>query len=61
MPTPASLLTAFLSTAPGGLTEMGIVALTLGADVAFVLAYQLFRFFCILLAAPFLLRRRFKR
>jgi membrane AbrB-like protein len=59
--TPASLLTAFLSTAPGGLTEMGIVALTLGADVAFVLAYQLFRLFCILLAAPLLLRRRFKR
>jgi membrane AbrB-like protein len=59
--TPASLLTAFLSTAPGGITEMGIVALTLGADVAFVLAYQLFRLFCILLAAPLLLRRRFKR
>lgn len=59
--TPASLLTAFLSTAPGGITEMGIVALTLGADVAFILAYQLFRLFCILLAAPFLLRRRFKR
>jgi membrane AbrB-like protein len=59
--TPASLLTAFLSTAPGGITEMGIVALTLGADVAFILAYQLFRLFCILLAAPLLLRRRFKR
>ena len=59
--TPASLLTAFLSTAPGGITEMGIVALTLGADVAFVLAYQLFRLFCILLVAPLLLRRRFKR
>lgn len=59
--TPASLLTAFLSTAPGGITEMGIVALTLGADVAFILAYQLFRLFCILLVAPFLLRRRFKR
>jgi len=59
--TPASLLTAFLSTAPGGITEMGIVALTLGADVAFVLAYQLFRLFCLLLVAPLLLRRRFKR
>ncbi|NCO69433.1 MAG: AbrB family transcriptional regulator, partial [Acidobacteria bacterium] len=59
--TPASLLTAFLSTAPGGMTEVGIVALTLGADVAFILAYQLFRLFCILLVAPLLLRRRFKR
>jgi membrane AbrB-like protein len=59
--TPASRLTAFLSTAPGGLTEMGIVALTLEADVAFVLAYQLFRLFGILLVAPLFLRRRFKR
>ena len=59
--TSASLLTAFLSTAPGGITEMGIVALTLGADVAFILAYQLFRLFFILLVAPLLLRRHFKR
>ena len=59
--TSASLLTAFLSTAPGGITEMGIVALTLGADVAFILAYQLFRLFLILLVAPLLLRRHFKR
>jgi uncharacterized protein len=59
--TPASLLTAFLSTAPGGLTEMGIIAITLGADMAFVLSYQLFRVFSILLVAPLFLRRRFKR
>ena len=59
--TPASLLTAFLSSAPGGLTEMGIVAMTLGADMAFVLSYQLFRLFGILLVAPLFLRRRFKR
>jgi membrane AbrB-like protein len=59
--TPADLLTAFLSTAPGGLTEMGIVALSLHADVTFVLAYHLFRLFSILLAVPPLLRRRFKR
>ena len=59
--TPASLLTAFLSIGPGGIAEMGIVALTLGADVAFVLAYQLFRVFSILFLAPFLLRWRFKK
>jgi len=59
--TPASMLTAFLSTAPGGLTELGIVALTLGADVTFFLAFQLFRLFFILLAAPMLLKRRFQR
>ncbi len=55
------MLTAFLSTAPGGLTELGIVALTLGADVTFFLAFQLFRLFFILLAAPMLLKRRFQR
>jgi len=59
--TPADLLTTFLSTAPGGLTEMGIVALSLNADVGFVLAYHLFRLFSILLVVPPLLRRRFRR
>jgi membrane AbrB-like protein len=59
--TPADLLTAFLSTAPGGLTEMGIVALSLNADVTLVLAYHLFRLFSILLVVPPLLRRQFTR
>jgi membrane AbrB-like protein len=59
--TPANLLSAFLGTAAGGLAEMGIVALALGADVTFVLSYQLFRLFSILLVMPPLLRRRFKR
>jgi len=59
--TPANLLSAFLGTAAGGLAEMGIVALALGADVAFVLSYQLFRLFSILLVMPPLLRRRFRR
>jgi membrane AbrB-like protein len=59
--TPANLLSAFLGTAAGGLAEMGIVALALGADVTFVLVYQLFRLFSILLVMPPLLRRRFRR
>jgi membrane AbrB-like protein len=59
--TPANLLSAFLGTAAGGLAEMGVVALALGADVAFVLSYQLFRLFSILLVMPPLLRRRFRR
>ena len=59
--TPADLLTAFLSASPGGVTEMGIVAIAVGADVAFVLAYHLFRLFSILLIVPPLLRQRFKR
>jgi hypothetical protein len=59
--TPCDLITAFLSASPGGLTEMGIVALSVGADVAFVVAFHLFRLFSILLVLPPLLRMRFKR
>jgi hypothetical protein len=58
--TPVNLLSAFLGTAPGGLTEMCVVALTLGADAAFVLAFQLFRLFSILLVAPPLLKWRLR-
>jgi membrane AbrB-like protein len=59
--TPATLLTGFLATAPGGLSEVGVVALSLHADVAFIMAYQLFRLFSILLLVPPLLRWRFKK
>lgn len=59
--TPSDLISAFLGTAPGGLAEMSVVALALNADTAFVLAYQLFRLFSILLVMPLLLRRRFRR
>lgn len=59
--TPATLLTGFLSTAPGGLSEVGVVALALNADVAFIMAYQMFRLFFILLLVPPLLRWRFRR
>jgi hypothetical protein len=59
--TPATLLTAFLGTAPGGLSEVGVVALALNADVAFIMAYQLFRIFSILLLVPPLLRWWLKR
>lgn len=40
---PISFLTAFISTAPGGMAEMGITAITVHADVSLVVAYQLFR------------------
>ena len=59
--TSATLITTFLGTAPGGLAEMGVVALGLEADAAFVLAYQLFRVFFILLFIPPFLKWRFKR
>ncbi len=58
---PATMLTSFLSTAPGGLSEVGVVALALHADVAFIMAYQLFRLFSILLLLPPLIRWWFKK
>lgn len=51
-----SLATAFLAAAPGGVAEMGLTALLLGADVTVVLAYQMFRLLFILLVLPFFLR-----
>lgn len=58
---PATLLTSCLSTAPGGITEMGLTAIALHADIATVLAFQLFRLFFILLIVPPLLKWRLNR
>ena len=44
-----SFLTAFISTAPGGITEMGLTAMTVHADVSLVIAYQLFRLLSMLI------------
>lgn len=46
------LITAFLSTAPGGMTEMGITAINVGADISTVTAYQIFRLLFILFILP---------
>lgn len=51
-----SLVTAFLSTAPGGIAEMGITALAVNADISIVIAYQLFRLLTILLIVPIFLK-----
>lgn len=62
--TGAGLATAFLSTAPGGLTEMGITALVVGADISTMTAYQLTRLLFIMLAFPYIAKaivRRSKR
>ncbi len=45
-------VTAFLGTAPGGLSEMAILALGMGADVLAVTAYQLTRLLGIMLGLP---------
>lgn len=50
------LATAFLSTAPGGLTEMGITALVVGADSSTMVAYQLTRLLFIMLVFPYIAR-----
>lgn len=50
--TDATFATAFLSTAPGGLTEMGITALVVGADISTMTAYQLTRLLFIMMVFP---------
>jgi membrane AbrB-like protein len=51
------LVTGFLSTAPGGITEMGLTAMQVNADLSTVVAYHIFRMFFILLIIPIFLRR----
>lgn len=58
---PISPSTAFLSLAPGGMDQMGIIAKEIHADVAIVSCYQLFRTWFIFFAVPPLLRLLFRR
>lgn len=44
-----SLVTAFISMAPGGMSEMGLTAITAHADLPTVVSYQLFRLMFILI------------
>ena len=46
-----SFITAFISTAPGGITEMGLTAMMVHADLSTVIAFQLFRLLFVLLVA----------
>lgn len=46
------LVTAFLSTAPGGIAEMSLTAIQVQADVSTIVAFQLFRLLFILLVVP---------
>lgn len=59
--TQSSILTGFLSTAPGGMAEMGVLAISLRADIITVVAFQFFRLFSILLLLPPFLKRCFNR
>lgn len=58
---PISFVTAFLSTSPGGMTEMGVTAAAVRGDVSMVVAYQMFRILFILFIVPYLLRWGFRR
>ncbi len=46
---PMSFITAFISMAPGGMSEMALTAMSANADLPTVVAYQLFRLLFILL------------
>jgi membrane AbrB-like protein len=47
-----SLVTAFLAMAPGGIAEMALAGLSMGEDVATIIAYQLVRLLAINLLVP---------
>ncbi|MEG6522664.1 AbrB family transcriptional regulator [Desulfotomaculum sp. 1211_IL3151] len=55
------MVNAFLSTAPGGMAEMGITALLVNADLSLITAYQMFRFFFIMFLVPPLIKWWFSR
>ncbi|MFM7446089.1 MAG: AbrB family transcriptional regulator, partial [Tabrizicola sp.] len=46
------LYQALLALAPGGLTEMGLIALAIHADVAFVALHHVARILVVLVLAP---------
>ncbi len=50
---PATIMLAY---APGGLAEMSLVALALGADVAFVASHHVIRIVMVVIAAPMFFR-----
>lgn len=56
-----SLITAFLAMAPGGIAEMSLAGMSMGADVSIILTYQLVRVFVINLWVPPLLKLCFGR
>ncbi|MDO4204188.1 MAG: AbrB family transcriptional regulator [Selenomonadaceae bacterium] len=51
------LTTAFLGCAPGGLAEMGVTALAVGADSAMMTAYQMTRLLFIMLVYPSIVKQ----
>ena len=56
-----SLITAFLAMAPGGIAEMWLAGLSMGADVPQILTYQLFRLLFLNFTLPFAINWYFKK
>jgi len=49
--TPITIATAFISMSPGGVSEMGLTAMMIDADLPTVVAFQLFRMLFVLIVA----------
>lgn len=49
------LVTAFLAMAPGGVAEMCLAGMSMGADVSLILTYQIVRMFIINLIVPYII------
>lgn len=50
------IITAFLSTAPGGMAEMGLTAMMVHANMSVVVAFQFFRLLFVLIVVPPLIK-----
>lgn len=57
----ASYSTSYLSLAPGGMDQMGILAHEVNANLSMVVGYQLFRLFFIFFVVPPILKLIFKK
>lgn len=53
------LVTAFLAMAPGGVAEMCLAGMSMGADVSLILTYQIVRLLMMNLTVPFFINRYF--
>ena len=53
------IVTAFLAMAPGGVAEMCLAGMSMGADVSLILTYQIVRMFIMNLSVPFFIHKYF--
>ncbi|WP_141432334.1 AbrB family transcriptional regulator [Bacillus sp. 03113] len=56
-----SILTAFISMAPGGIAEMALLGQSVQADLSVITSYHLFRILFILFVIPIILKLVFRR